>query len=319
MPSVTVHLHLADLVLDHWRRHRGAAPFDADDAGTANAFRVGAVGPDLGYVPGGHRPLSDLAHCLRTGDLTRAFLARARTAREQAFAWGWVTHVLADTMVHPLVGCAVGELVHGSPARFEDGDTEPVAHVRVEAGLDAVYAHRRPNLRRTRLRPSFDATGIDFMVGAFRDTYGAAPGSGRFLRSHVTSARRSAQGLALAALTAFTMGCDRRPLRTGDGEAPGPLGRVRRLLSRSSVGFAYLLPAPPSLWLLNAVRDVEETFVELFLEEFELGGAGLANVNLDTGRPDLEEHRYGGLRRSVDLIRALGGRLPALPTALASP
>lgn len=313
MPSVTVHLALADQVLAHWRRRPPPAPFDARDPDDANAFRQGALGPDLGYMPGGHRPLSDLAHCLRTADLTRALITRARTPRERAFAWGWVTHVLADTMIHPMVGCAVGELVHGSPAHFEDGDAQPEAHVRVEAGLDALYARRFPDLRRRSLRPSFDALGIEYLVGAFRDTYGAAPDSARFLRSHRNATRRIAQGLALAAFTAHTMPCDRRPLRTGWDPEAGPFARLRSRLSRSSPALAYLLPVPPSLWFLNAVRDVEETFVDLFLEEFESGGAGLANVNLDTGRPDVEERHYGGLRRSLDLLRRLGGRVPALP------
>ena len=56
------------------------------------------------------------------------------------------------------------------------------------------------------------------------------------------------------------------------------------------------------------------TFVDLFLEEFELRGEGLANVNLDTGRPDVEERGYGGLQRSLDLLRRIGGHLPALPS-----
>lgn len=313
MPSVTVHLRFADQVLDHWRRRSSTAPFDADDPAAANAFRQGAMGPDLGYVPGGHRPLSDLAHCLRTGDLARALIARARSPRERAFAWGWVTHVLADTLIHPMVGCAVGELVHGTPGVFEDGDRQPVAHVRVEAGLDALYAHRFPELRRLRHEPAFDAEGIDFLVGAFRDTYGATPEPRRFLRSHVTAARRGAQGVALAALTALTLPRDRRPLRTGHDPEAGPMAPVRGFLGRTSVGLGYLLPVLPSLWFLNAVGDVEETFVDLFLEEFELRGQGLANVNLDTGRPDVEERGYGGLQRSLDLLRRIGGHLPALP------
>lgn len=319
MPSVTVHLRFADQVLEHWHRRSSTAPFDADDAAAANAFRQGAMGPDLGYVPGGHRPLSDLAHCLRTGDLARALIARARSPRERAFAWGWVTHVLADTLIHPMVGCAVGELVHGTPGRFEDGDRQPIAHVRVEAGLDALYAHRFPELRRIRHEPAFDAEGIDFLVGAFRDTYGATPDPRRFLRSHVTAARRGAQGVALAALTARTLPHDRRPLRTGHDPEAGLMAPVRGFLGRTSVGLGYLLPVLPSLWFLNAVRDVEETFVDLFLEEFELRGEGLANVNLDTGRPDVEERHYGGLQRSLDLLRRIGGHLPALPPPDPSP
>lgn len=319
MPSVTVHLCLADQVLDHWRHRGGAAPFDAADPASANAFRQGAIGPDLGYVPGGHRPLSDLAHCLHTGDLTRALIDRARYPHERAFAWGWVTHVLADTLIHPMVGCAVGELVHGAPGHFEDGDRQPVAHVRVEAGLDALYAQRFPELRRLRLAPVFDADDIDYLVGAFRDTYGATPAPRRFLRSHVTTARRGAQGVALAAWTAHTIPRGRPPLRTGHDPDAGPFAPVRTFLGERSVGLGYLLPVLPSLWFLNAVRDVEETFVDLFLEEFELRGEGLANVNLDTGRPDVGERDYGGLQRSLALLRRIGGHLPALPSPSSLP
>lgn len=316
MPSVTVHLRLADLVLTHWGRHPGGAPFDPADGDATNAFRQGAFGPDFGYVPGGHRPLSDLAHCLHTGDLGRALLARARTPRERAFAWGWVTHLLGDTLIHPLVGCAVGELVHGSPARFEDGDRQPVAHVRVEAGLDAVYAERYPHLRRVPLRPVFDAAGIAFVVDAFRETYGAAPALRLFLRSHLAAAQRSAQGLALAAWTALTLPTRTAPLHNGPG-SEGLLGRLRSAVAERSVGLAYVLPVPPSAWFLDGVRRIEEEFLGLFLEEVERGGRGLANVNLDTGRPDLEERGYGGLNRSLALLRDLGGRLPALPPATA--
>ena len=78
----------------------------------------------------------------------------------------------------------------------------------------------------------------------------------------------------------------------------------------------------PPVWFLNAVRDVEENFPDLFFEEVELAGAGLGNVNLDTGRPDLEESDYGGLHRAFEVLRALGadvasfaGAPAALPNA----
>src|SRR5262245_18199805 len=108
MPGVTLHLHLADRSLRHWRAEN-SAPFPLDDPAALEAFRHGAFGPDLGYFPGGPTALSDLAHAHRTGDLCRALVQGARTALERAFAWGWVGHVLADLSVHPLIGCAVGE------------------------------------------------------------------------------------------------------------------------------------------------------------------------------------------------------------------
>jgi len=302
MPSVTVHLRLADRVLEHWEDRPEDAPFALDDAGAVNAFRHGSFGPDLGYFPGGYRPLSDLAHALRSGDLTRALIRSARTPLERAFAWGWVTHVLADTLIHPLVGCAVGELHYGSPAYFVDGDSDQITHVRVEAGLDALYAERHPELRRLRLGPVFDARAIAWLREAYVATYGAAPPIDRFLASHRISARRAMQGVGLAAVSAYTM-----PTRAAQDHAePGPVRALRSFVGRRSVGLAYLLPAPPSLWFINAVRDVEDTFVDLFVEEFKMAGEGLANVNLDTGRPDLSEDTHGGLRRSFAFLRELG-------------
>lgn len=315
MPSVTVHLHLAERVLDSLRASPVGAPFPLHDGGAVNAFRQGAFGPDLGYVPGGHRPLSDLAHCLHSGDLTRALIRRARTPVERAFAWGWVTHVLADGLIHPLVGCAVGELVHGTPARFVDGDTAPVAHVRVESGLDAIYAERHPELRSKPLRPVFGRAGIAFLVDAFRETYGAAPAAHLFLRSHLNAVRRVGQGLGLAAWTVRilpTGRCD--PLRTGEERRRGPLDWLRATLGSRNVALGYVLPVLPPLWFLDAVRDIEENFVDLFDEEVALGGRGLANVNLDTGRPDLQEREYGGLRRALSTLTELGGDPPDLPT-----
>jgi len=208
-------------------------------------------------------------------------------------------------MVHPLVGCAVGELHYGSPAYFIDGDSDQITHVRVEAGLDALYAERHPEIRRLRLEPVFDALSIRYLVNAFEATYGVAPKVEHFITSHRVSARRAMQGAGLAAITAHTM--PTRPAQ--DYAEPGPVRALRSFFSRRSVGLAYILPAPPSLWFINAVRDVEETFVDLFLEEYVSEGEGLANVNLDTGRPDLSEENHGGLRRCLAFLQELGAPL----------
>jgi hypothetical protein len=311
MPSVTVHLHLAGLVLDRWRAAPRLAPFPPDCEEDVNAFLVGAMGPDMGYLPGGFRPLSELSHSLWTADLTRHLLRSARTSRQRAFSSGWATHVMADILIHPTVGCAVGELIHGSPRHFLDGDQDPLTHIRVEAGVDAVYAQRRPELRKLALRPAFDHRSIRFVHDAYVATYGAAPHPSRILESHVLAPRRMRQGLVLAGLSALAM--PPHPERTG--RPPGPLIRVRRFVSCRSISLAFLLPAPPRLWLLNAIRDVEENFAELFLEEFDRGLDGLPNLNLDTGRPDVTESSYGGLRRALEYLESQGVRVPALPAS----
>lgn len=305
MPAVTVHVQLARRVLEQLARTPRAAPFDPLDPMCANAFYHGSFGPDLGYMPGGHRPISDLAHCLGSGDLTRALIRHADSAIERAFAWGWVTHVLADAMIHPIVGCAVGELVYGTPARFAAGDGHPIAHVRVEAGLDALYAERHPELRRWSFRPVFDHLRIRTFAAAFSDVHGVSPEPQLLLNSHVIAGRRAGQGLGLAAFTARHLPTHVRPLRAGLERARGPVSWLRHQLGQRGVVLGYMLPALPPLWFIDAVRDVEDHFVEMFLEELELGFERLPNVNLDTGRPEFEDPDHGGLRRSLAYVSAL--------------
>ena len=271
------------------------------------------MAPDMGFMPGGFRPLSDLAHSLRSGTLTRAMLDSARSPLETAFAWGWVTHVLADALIHPIIGCAVGELVTGSPSRFIDGDQDTLSHVRVEVGLDALYAERYPELRETPLRPIGGAPQVGFVRRAYRTTYGVAPDRGRLADSLFRVPRRMAQGLVLAALSNRAM-----PTHQDLSEVDsGPLLKLRSFVGRTSISAAFLLPAPPPLWLINAVRDVEEVFPDHVAEAVQSGCDGLQNLNLDTGGPDLEEVGYGGLHRAIHYIQARGGSSPTLPGFLA--
>jgi hypothetical protein len=75
---------------------------------------------------------------------------------------------------------------------------------------------------------------------------------------------------------------------------------------------AFLFPAPPRPWFIEAVREVEEAFAGAVAEVEETRGACLPDVNLDTGRPDLTEVEYMGLRRACDYIQGMGGNPPRL-------
>jgi hypothetical protein len=169
MPGITLHFVLASRVLQRWSAAPGTAPFDLDDPVARNAFYHGAVGPDIGYLPGGHRILSELAHQVSTGKLTGRLIQSARTPSERAFAWGWLTHVLADREIHPLIGRGVGELVHGCRDTFVPGarSGQPLARG-ARCGLRICGAARRrddaatpPRLRRT--RPCFRPFGGRFV------------------------------------------------------------------------------------------------------------------------------------------------------------
>ena len=307
LPGVTIHLLLVERVVEHWRGQPGNAPFSPTDPVGLNAFRQGAFGPDLGYLPGGYRPLSDLAHCLRAGDLARCLLSTARTPLERGFACGWAAHLLADVSIHPLIGHAVGELVHGDRSRFVDGDSDPAAHVRVESGLDAAYARHHAELRALPRGDVFDELSIGFLHAAYRAVYGpsGAVDRGTLLRSHRTAVRRAGQGLDLAAMVGKRLprACGPPPSRRFLDTVGGLCG----MLGRRSRAFAYLVPSPPSTWLLQAVEDIVRAFVPTFLKALEGRLAELGNPNLDTGRPEEENALHGGYVRACGF---LGGTYP---------
>jgi hypothetical protein len=307
MPGVTLHLHLAERSLRAWRTG-GAAPFPLHDSIAVAAFRHGAFGPDLGYFPGGPTALSDLAHAHRSGDLCRALVRGSRTAVERAFAWGWVSHVLGDLMIHPLLGCAAGELVDGSAGRFIEGDASPVLHGRVEAGLDAVIARRYPRIRARPLEPILDERSIAFVRDAYLDTYGVALNLASLLRAHRGAARRAAQGLVLAAWNSTKLR-HAHAVRTGQGE-----GRLRGRLAKSSLVLAYLLPIGPPAWLLASVRSIVRRFPRLLTESWRSNLATLGNHNLDTGRLESADDTHGAFvraRRYLREARPNGARVDA--------
>lgn len=146
MPGLHLHRMLAQRMLDHWdgegiNELNHYRPHCSD---SRNAFFAGAFGPDLGYFPGGHRLISDLAHRVRSGQLVRHLLTTAATPIERCFAAGWLTHVVGDLPIHPAIPREVGELVNGDRTRPLGGGSHPAEHVRVETGLDAWWAAEEP-------------------------------------------------------------------------------------------------------------------------------------------------------------------------------
>lgn len=303
MPGVAMHFVLADRVLSRWRSADPAvgAPFDADDPAALNAFYHGSVGPDLGYFPGGHRVLSDLAHCVRPAALARNLLALARTDVERAFALGWLTHVVADQTVHPILAYAVGELLTGSRDHFVDASTNLAAHMRVEVGLDAWYAERHPWVRARRLMPAFDGRRIGFLVRAYAATYGVPFPPALFRRCHRATTRRVGQALASLGLVSALM----------KSRAPFTVGLLRRTFRAAyraealrSLPLAYLNPVRPAPWLLDAVREVVAGHAASCLAHARDGAAALEDLNLDTGRPAWSEPEHPGTRRALEALEA---------------
>jgi hypothetical protein len=309
MPNVTLHLLLAERVLGHGPRSRLRERFPLEEPACRHAFLQGAFGPDLGYFPGGHRLFSDLAHCVGSGTLTRILLARARTPLERAFAWGWVTHVVADRRLHPVVGRGLAE-VHGhapgGPA-FVSADADPAGHVRVETGIDAWISHLHPGLRQRRFQPVFDAHSIRFLEDAYAEAYGIGADPGRLLASHRATAEMSSKALMAVGLLA---GGSERPA-TRLGEATVALaGFATRALGRGDMALAFFSPLPPPAWLRVGVAEEVADFlghVEAVLDDPE---AGLPDVNLDTGRPDGADADHATTTHTLRILEALRGGQP---------
>lgn len=320
MPGVTLHFVIADRALDRWRAADPSfSPFDLDDPVLLNAFHHGAVGPDLGYFPGGDRVLSDLAHCVRTGVLSRQLLRCARTEKERAFALGWLTHVLADQAIHPWIGLGVGALLHGRRDRFVDGSSNLLAHLRVEMGVDAWFGERYPEVRRRRLRVAFDGDEVSFLVRAYAATYGVLVAPELFARSHRATSRRVGQALAtlplLSALTPGTGGLAlpsiRWALRTAYGCEP-----------LKSLVLAYLNPVAPEPWLLEGIAGEVATHASTFDEMARSGAATLDDINLDTGCRLADEKDHPGTLRALEglaeLVHGTRGGTVALPGTAAT-
>jgi hypothetical protein len=71
----------------------------------------GAVGPDVFYalIPAREALLGDVGHYCKTSDLAAAMLSRAGSnPKLEAFALGWLSHNVADSVAHPWVNGFVG-------------------------------------------------------------------------------------------------------------------------------------------------------------------------------------------------------------------
>ncbi len=259
MPLPSVHFQLAALTLDAWRAEPRHAPFDLRSKGALNAFWQGALGPDTGNFPGGAPIFAELAHRGLTGELTRTLIRTASTPNEGAFGWGWLTHVLADAALHPVVNrCALRRVVAGGGDPW-DRAALAVEHSRVELGLDVHVLLRDPAVRRIRLQHAFDARSVDYLARAYESTYGRALDRALLLRSH-RAVTRMANALArLEALHGLA--------------APGPTGDARRPLLRALGGLvarrvtplsrAFLEPVAPPRTLLTSLADTAAGFREL--------------------------------------------------------
>lgn len=249
MPGHVLHIEIA-------HRVRSLLP-KGEEVG--QALYLGAIAPDMGLLPGADPLISDLAHYVDTGSLAKQLVRTASNEVERAYAWGWVTHLLADAGLHPAVNDSAGT----SWAR------SPVAHMRVEFGIDFDRLARSSGLARLRLGARPDPR---YVCRALADVYGVGFDEGRVERSH--------RGLIWTQRLLFRLGPRAPALRRLGALFPG------------SVLDAVTKPSLPSSDLIDQV-DVFLESVEERVAELRIGGLDdLPDYNLDTGELGDETDRY---------------------------
>lgn len=288
MPCATIHLAVAGRVLDEWTRSPFTAPLDPSRAGVREAFLHGALAPDMGFIPGTHRLVSEVAHYLRPGDLTRALLEWATSVQEEAFAWGWASHLLADVRIHPLVGRAAGERLYGDRDRRVDALEDVATHVSLEVGLDVAILRGDPEIPRPPRGAFFPTHGrIRSLLRALEETYDLEWDPALLTQHHLRAVRLTRWWPRILRLLplrppgppAVDLAPDGRRIHTAAFE------RLRRLRGPETPLGGFLAPEAPRRWFLDAVREEIETFADRFGELVSSGLDQVGNPNMETGEP----------------------------------
>lgn len=278
MPQPGMHMLLASEVLDAWSRTAPAAPFDASDPENRNAFLHGSLGPDIGFYPGGPRVVSELVHTRASGAFLRTLLGMARTESQTAFAWGWLTHVIADVTMHPIINAHADELsrAHGMTHRAD----WLVAHVQIEVGMDAWYL-RRQSVSDFRLFEPFGTVDLDFLSAALALTYGE-----QMSPASLHGALRNVTRLTNMALpfVVDTIGRSARAERAGHSLwSPG-----RHLLGRwmgpRAPATGFVVPVLPSRTFVRRLSAAHAAFTRAYHAQVANGARDLEDYDLNSGR-----------------------------------
>ncbi len=301
MPCAVTHLRLAGVIWDNWADRRLPVPFPLHND-THQAFLHGALAPDLGFVPGVERFVSQLAHYFRPADLTRSVMSEAGTDLEAAFAWGWVTHVLGDVTLHPKVGMAVGEELFQDRTRRINAIDDVETHVSIEVGMDAQLLSRHPEVPAPPSRPFFDGTSAGLLANALRRVYGLRLSPDRLAGWHrVAVARTRRWPAALRALARSY------PLISGPSgrrvSITSPVVGLGRRLSRpGSAAAGFFRPRRPAEWLMEAVDREASAFPSRLAPFLQEGLERLENRNLESGELESEDASHP---ETVDARRRL--------------
>lgn len=289
MPCATIHLRLAGTTWNAWERGNLPRPFGLSEA-TRFAFLHGSLAPDLGFVPGVERIVSELVHYLRPADMSRALLDGAGNEEEGAFAWGWVTHVLGDVLLHPKVGCAVGEELYSDRSRRVNAIEDVETHVSIEVGLDAQVLSQNRDIPAPPTRPFFDGTSAGFLANALNRVYGLEFSPNSLSSWHKTAVARTRRWpAALRALArAYPLVPGQRTAHVSVRGAAVKL--IRSFIQPGSAASGFFRPRPAPGWLVQAVDEETHRFPERLAPLLRDGLHGLENRNLESGEPESDDH-----------------------------
>lgn len=261
------------------------------------------MAPDSGAFPGGTPLLCSLTHYVATGTLVRRLFARAADERQRGYAAGWLTHLVADVRLHPMVNRGAAALLGrplGSAVAYEE---DPQTHMRVELGLEAGLM---PSLQiewSTLPVSGFSSEDRRFIADAVQDTYGVPITAatlenderacriyaGKLLQlARITSARFTRSIPPAPSLRAFLTDY---PLVRANAALFGPRGRW----------YGVATAVRPPAWLEEEARRTLERLPIEICDLLENDLASLSEYNLDTG----EMLPTPGYRAAVEALRRL--------------
>jgi len=283
MPQPALHLRFAGDSIDRWRQRPETAPFPTGDGACLAAFLHGALSPDMGYFPGAPgREISDAVHAGAGTRVARALLARHEPVLV-AFGIGWLTHVIADARIHPLINAAAADLLAEEGVADPDRDHRLVAHVRVELGIEGFFAGTSCNAR-TPLRSVFDAQSIA-PLHAILETVLAFPiALPRLLSAHHTVTAYAPVCGRLAAVLAEDLALTHAVREWGDFlRLPGVRRAASTVFPRTSPAFGFLNPVRPGAPLVEQVAAEIDAFPARLDRYLATGLRDMLDYDLDTG------------------------------------
>lgn len=277
MPQPALHLFISDLTLRRWRDLPHLAPFDTTDDDAVNAFHHGCLGPDYGLFPGGDAGLAAVSHTGHTGVLLRSLMDRAVTPAQRAFAYGWLTHTLADVAIHPLINGAAADLAGGARHTLAD-------HIRVEVGVDVHFVWQNATLQNLRMRPAFDRDGFAFFADAVRTTHAYAVTTAQLVQMQRGMLHFTRAALHFTTSLARDLCWEGKSVTGHSNPGTAALWHVLTAVSsRRSTVHAWLNPVRPAAWLAADVAAALVTLQRSIDMHVATGLRDVPDYNLETG------------------------------------